>query len=330
MANDFFDMLDANEKRNAKERMDVIIDLLEGWASQYSSIRTVRIPPLALHNATVMPRLDPSDSTLLAKLVLWIFGIDDVIDGGVVSLAELQQRVVEQWYLIANGGPPKEADGSDELARVLREIRKELSRHRLFEPLRECWANNVRLLAEAMTQEYLYKIRYNADGACALPSIDEYVQTGIYSTGIPLWALTLLIILNEPAINKCFELIDETAKCVGAAIRLYNDVQTHGKEVQENKVNSVVIKYHTVLDGNPGAVKEIALSEAKHQVLQMADSYAQRCYSLAKQVQTESRQFEEIVCRQVAFSAYFYGEHDYHTTPLAEVYEMLSDGTISP
>lgn len=323
MVQDFFDALDAEERKKAKETTDILVNLLQEWALQYSFVRTIRIFPVALHNATVASRLDIRGSALLAKLTLWIFGIDDAIDEGLISLEDLQQRVIGQWYRAACGSSPERADSSDELVKMLLDVREELSNYRLFDSLQERWSANVRLLAKAMARECQYRSRYIADGSVTLPSVDEYVKNGIFSTGIPLWALAILIILDEPAVRRCFDLMYETAKCASGAVRLYNDFQTFDKEMQENNVNSIIIKYHEILDRDPCLNQKTALSEAKNHTLKMAESYMQRCFNLAKQIQTKSRKYEDTMCRMPAFHATFYQEYDYHITLASQVNEFL-------
>jgi hypothetical protein len=302
MTKNFFNTLSATGIRKIEERKDALTSLMEGWTLRYSFIRPVRISQTALVIATVMPQLAQSCSTLMTKLTLWVFGVDDMIDEGAFSLAELQERIIEQWYLIANGSSHNGIVDSDELATMLSEIRKDLSEYRLFEPLCEHWSANVRFLVEAMAKEYQYGLQYNTSGACALPSLDRYLQHGIYSSGVPLLASTLSIILNDPSVGQCIDSINEPIECASAAMRLYNDVQTFEKETQESKINSVLIVYHAMLDENPGATEQ-SVSRAKHYVSQMASSYAQRCYNLTRKIGTESRQFEEIIHRLVAFHA---------------------------
>lgn len=322
MGGSFFDTLSAEEKQSIRQKTDGLIRLMEKWVTRYSFIRPDRIPRIALVIATVMPRLDQSCSALMTKLALWVFGVDDMIDEGAVPLVELQEKVIEQCHLIANGSPSNRIIDSDELAAMLSGIRKDLSEYRLFEPLCEHWSTNVRLLVEAMTEEYQYGLRYSTSGACALPSLEEYLQHGIYSSGVPLMASTLFIILNDPSVEQCFDSINEPITCASAAMRLYNDVKTFEKETQESKINSVLIGYHAMLDENPGTTEQ-SVSRAKHYISQMADSYAQRCYDLTRRIGTESGQFEEIIHHLVAFHASYYREHDYHSTPIAEVSKLL-------
>jgi hypothetical protein len=324
VAENFFDTLSTREKQHIQDRTGTLIDLLEKWVQKYSTLRTIRIPPVALVTSTVAPRVSPTDSLLIAKSAFWIFGADDITDERAISLTELQQQI-EQWRLIANSGSSNKIDHSDDLSMLLFEIREELSKFRLFEPLREHWSSELPRIPEAMLQEYQNGLQYSAHGDSALPSLDEYLDWGLHSIGIPFWILTIMIVSDDPSVMEHFEPINKAIEYASVAIRLYNDLRTFDKEMQEAGVNSILIAYHAMLDKNPSGTEERVLSEAKRHVLQLADSYAQKCYDLARQIQTESSKCEEAVYRVTAFQAHFYihRERDYHTTSLAQTYEIL-------
>jgi hypothetical protein len=328
MIGNFLDTFGAKEKRRIKDRTDALVELLEKWARRYPFIRTIRIPMAALTTAIVLPRLSVSDAFTTAQMILWVFGVDDKADKRMITLEEMQRKA-EQWYSIAKDGPGNDIDDSNELTAILLNMRERLSKSQMFEPLREYWASRLRIIVEVMAQEYQYALEYAADGARALPSLDEYLRGGIHSVGFPIWGSTVLILLKDSSVMERFEPIEESIKYTGTALRLYNDVSTLDKDIQEGDINSILIRYHAILDGNPNVTKERALSEAKQQVLQLADSYAQKCYASLEQLETDSGQFEETSSRLVAFHAHFYGytEHDYHTTSQSETYEWLNSNT---
>jgi hypothetical protein len=328
MAKDFFDTLDAVEKVRAQETVVALTRVMEGWAPRYSCVLPIRIPAIALHNVAIMPQLNILASALIVKLTLWIFGIDDVIDDRRVSLEELGQGLAQRWCRIASGDPYAETDGGDQLAAMLGEIRKELSGYPLFKSLDAEWSAHVRLLIESGVRQYQYALEYEAHGPKALPTLDEYLQNGIYTIGIPWWALTLAIVLDDSSIMKHGGVMEEVARSTSAAVRLYNDVQSLDKELQENNVSSVIIKYHEILDRNSHVTEESALSEAKQYIWQMADSYTQKCYDLTRSTQTKSGQFEAIMHRMAAYNAFFYHGYDYNSTPMVKVNEILQVSSI--
>jgi hypothetical protein len=327
MSGDFFDTLSAQEKQRIKDRSGVLVDCLEQWACQYTSLRASRIPTAALATAVVVPRMSLSDSLSMARMILWIFGVDDRVDGHRMTFAEMR-RTARQWYLIANHGSGDGISSDDELTRILVEMRKELSSAHLFDPLSEYWASRLRLLVATMAREYQYGARYSTYGPSALPSFDEYLRDGTHSIGLPFWQATALILLRDPSVIEHFEQIDEAITHAGAAARLYNDVRTLDKEIQEGGMNSILIAYQAMIERNPDSTEEGALDEARQYVLRQADSYAQKCYDLLGRINTDSGQVEETIFRLIAFHAYYYGrEYDYHITSLAEAYAMIGVGT---
>lgn len=320
----FLDTLSAEEKHHIKDRTSALMEMLQEWARQHHLIRTTRIPAAALVAAMALPRIPLADSLLVAQMMLWIFAVDDRADERMVTLAELRRKT-EQWCLIANHGAGNNDDG-DDLAAILLEMRRELSKSHLFEPLREYWVSRLRLLGKTMIQEYQDGLKYDTThGTNSLPSLDEYLHNGIHSIGLPFWKSTVLILLRDASVIQHFKPINRAIEYAGAAVRLYNDVRSLDKEIREGNINSIIIKYHATLETIPSISRKEALAEARQHVLQLADSYAQRCHDQVGQIETTSGQFEEATIRIVAFHAYFYGrsEYDYHTTSQAAAYEIL-------
>ncbi len=325
MTGNFFETLSAEEKRRMKERMATLTDMMTEWVKHHPLVRTLRIPPVALLVAAVAPRLSLPDALLATKMIFWIFELDDLSDGRLIPLAEVRQRT-ENWYHLAREGSNNQTQDDDELAAILLEIRADLSKSDLFEPLREDWATQVRLLAEGMAQEYQYGLQYSADRMHALPSLDEYLYYSTNSFGFPAWALTLLIALNDPSTLDGYESLNAAFQCAGTALRLYNDDWTLDKELQEGNINAVVILYHALPGGNSDVSEERVWTELRQRVRHLADEYAQRNDSLVAKIQTASGLMEEIILRTVAFHAYFYSSdsgHDYHTTSAADTIDMV-------
>jgi hypothetical protein len=327
---DFFDTLSAQDKQLVAETTDTLVEMLRGWTAQYPGIRPSRIPTVALSTAlvlaTAVPRIPCVNCLTLPKLALWTFGVDDVTDERLLPLAKAQRKA-EEWCLIASHGssdPIKdETDENDELTAILLEVRDELSEFRLFEPLHKHWAYGMRILLEGILQEYRHGLDYSARGARALPSLEEYLRYSLGSIGVILWSLTVFIILSDPATMENFESISQVLWNASVAIRLYNDLQTYDKEVEEDNVNSVVITHFELLNRNPSASAESLLDEAKRHVRQLANSYVQRSFNLTRQIRTDGGQVERILHDTVAFHVDFYDELDYHTASLVEIDEML-------
>jgi hypothetical protein len=315
----FFDALDERERVYIRDRTNALVKALEEWIQQYPLVRPTRILTASLETATTMPRTSFSDALLAAQMILWIYALDDVCDDQLFTIAELQDKV-DQWCLIASQGSSS-IDANDNLATMLADMRSKLLDSPVFDPLRKYWTDCLRLLVEAMIQEYQYGLQYSSHGAKVLPSLDEYLQGGIHSIGLPFWMATVLILLKDSSVLECFGPVRETIHNLGAALRLYNDMRTFDKEVREGGVNSILITYCGLLDREPDVDEERALFEARQVVLRLADSYTQKCCGLVEQLGTDSKQIEECVTKLVGLYGEFYGhsEQDCDITSLGQV-----------
>ena len=327
MTGSFFTTLNHDEKQRVTETTDALAKMLKDWVPHYPILRPTRIPMAALSTAlafaSAVPCLPAAEYLSLSKMTLWIFGVDDITDERLVGLSDIQ-RQADEWYSIARDGTLNKAVDGDGLTMILEEMRAELAQSHLFEPLHEQWAASLRDVLEGIIQEYRYGQAYTAYGPQTFPTFDEYVHYGRCSIGVPLWGLTVLIILGDPAAKENFESASEAIRYAGAAIRLYNDLKSYDKEVLEGNINSVtIIEDQLRAKKDPQSTAASLLAEAKQAVLQLADSYAQQCYDLTEQVQAGSRQFQEAIARTVSFHAYFYQAHDYHLTSLADVLAMF-------
>lgn len=321
MGGTFFDTFSAKEKQFFWQRTKILSRALEEWARGYSCLRPVRAPSVALLTAMISQHGDVLDAIGGGKIAFWIFAVDDLADERKISLADFLKKG-KQWYLCARDGTGNN-DESDELTAMLLEIRKDLSRFCLFEPLLDHWASCIPPLIETMAQEYQYGLLFNTEGTQALPSLDEYLSGGLHSIGMPLWASGVWITQSDLSILEHLELIDAATRHAGRAIRLYNDLQTLDREMREGNVNSVMIAYYKTLANQEISV-ENGFTEAKRYILQLADFFGHECRSIAKQIHTESGQVEKTLARTVAFNASFYGHgHDFHITSLDDVHTLL-------
>lgn len=320
MAKNFFATLTMDERRSIKNSTNDLIDLLKKWAQKYSAVHTARIPAAALTTAVVLPHLSSCESVLSSLVMLWIAGVDDLIDKKALSLSEMRRKV-EQWCSIANFGSCDGMDCNNELTAMLVDMQERLSEFETFEPLHEYWASCLRLLLEAMIQEHRYALQYRASGI--LPSLSEYLRNGMYSIGMHFWQSTVLTLFRDSSVLEHFGVINETIDHCSRVVRLYNDFQTFEKEMREGVINSIFIVCCAALNSGSKKDMQSILFDAKEHILELADFYIYRCRESAERIQTKSGQFEEAICRLVAFVPFFYSEHDYHTTSMAKVNEFL-------
>lgn len=331
MVGNFFDALGVEENRQILEIRDRLAEMLKEWTLHYPLLRPARVPMIALSTAlafaTVVLPLSPVDYLPLSKLTFWVFGVDDITDERLVTLADIRDKAKEWCALAKNRSSNKQGVyNSDQLTTLLLEIRDELSKYDLFESLGGHWTSSLQDVLDGIVREYEYGQAYMAQGADALPPLDEYLYYGQRSSGTLLWSLTAVIILGDPSVLENFESIDVAIQSAGTALRLYNDLKSFDKERQEGNINSVVILYHTLRDKEPDAAEARILAEAKQCVTHLANFYARKCFELTQHIHTDTGQIEKILVRIVDFHAYFYREYDYQTTSLAEINAMFGAG----
>lgn len=316
MANNFLDTLDPKEKQVVQNRMDTLVKLLREWGQEYS-IRPDRIPMIALTTAVVLPKIPVFDALTWSKTITWMFTIDD--DLQMFTPDDLWHKA-DQWYSIARTWPASNLNDNDRLTRIVTDVTRDLSTsHTIFEPLREYWASRLHKYAMAVAQDTSYSFMHRSHGVW--PPLDEYIRTGIHSIGYPTLGAMAMIFHKDISVLNHLKHINQVVKYASAALRLFNDVASFDREVQTHEKNSISIVHQAMLGKRPDA----DIFAAKRYVLRLAESYVQKCYGLVKKSGTDSGQIEKATCRLVALHAHFYGytEQDFHTTSLAETYQML-------
>lgn len=317
------------EKQKIHQTAQELERLLRIWLPLYPIIRAGRLAPVAVLTATVLPDMPVCWSLLVAKLILFIFAMDDLADERLLSYIDFLQAS-KAWDEIARYGRaahPVEQDGN--LSGMLNEIRIELSDCAMFPTLSALWVSRLNQLTHAMANEYEYGLRYQASGKDALPSLEKYIEGGAHSLGLPFWGTSLLILLSEPVILDHLYPINETLLQTGAAIRLYNDVRTFEKEVQEHNINALTILLNSLETRQPELTPFERFDKAQDTVIRLANQYAEKSCALANQLHTGTGQFEEMIRRIVAFHAHFYGsqnrQRDYHTMSSSDAFSMIQE-----
>jgi hypothetical protein len=314
--------LDANQRQHIQALADKISTGLEAWVAAYPALRPERIPTSALVTATTAPKLEIDDAVLFAEMIVWLFGVDDISDKRIVSLAEFRQ-IGNNWHRFIQDLDVDLPD--DDLTMALRDMYKRLRQAPLFAQLRENWAFQFGRILRAMAQEYENSLTYNAKGASSLPSLEAYINDGMYSIGLPYWSSVGMILMDDASVLDQFETIDPALQNAGAAIRLYNDVSTLEREIEEGKPNSIVILQHAILAEMPDMTPEQALAEGRAHILQLGDHYAAQCHSVMEQLDTDSHQLEDMLSRLLSFHAHFYTrtDYDYHIAGLKDALACL-------
>lgn len=302
------------ESRNAAEQVR-IFDLsartaqtLHRWAARYPLVRRTRVWPLALSVAAAAPFSSVEALITTARLSLWVFTLDDLFDEERVPQAELTRRA-ERYRQLAHSRVA--AQPGDSLAAALCEVRDDLARYPLYESLGQEWARALCGTIDGMACEYQWRLGYRDQGDAALPTYTEYLEAGLYSIGGPPHVWAALITTNDPSTPQRLDHLRLMEQTASTCIRLANDLQSYRKEVNEGKINALVLLSRPL--HNAGLAMEDAHQQAEDLVRGEIAEGLNRLEELQASTCTQTGRPEAAIADIARFVCDFYKEHDYHT-----------------
>jgi terpene synthase-like protein len=283
---------------------------LHRWAARYPLIRRIRVWPLSLSVAAGAPFASVEALISTARLSLWVFTLDDLFDEERVPQSELMKRA-ERYRALAHGEIP--CPNGDSLATALCEIRDDLAKYALFGPLGTEWANSLCGTIDGMMREYNWRLAYRkgADENATLPSYGEYVATGRYSIGGPPHIWAALITSDDASTPAHLDHLRGMEELASTGIRLANDLQSYQKEIQEGKINALVILSRELRARRVSEANAYAQAEAR--VRADIEAGLGRLTRLRDSAVTDTARPEAAIDNIARFVCDFYTHHDYHT-----------------
>jgi terpene synthase-like protein len=283
---------------------------LHRWAARYPLIRRVRVWPLSLSVAAGAPFTSVDALISTARLSLWVFTLDDLFDEERVPQGELMKRA-ERYRALAHREIP--CPSGDSLASALCELRDDLASYPLFESLGGEWANALCGTIDGMMREYQWRLAYRkgTDARATLPSYDEYVATGRYSIGGPPHMWAALITSDDASTPAHLDHLRAMEQLASTCIRLANDLQSYQKEVDEGKINALVILSRELRD--QGVPQDEAYRQAEARVHADIVAGLEQLTALRDASVTHSGRPEAAIDNIARFVCDFYTHHDYHT-----------------
>ena len=283
---------------------------LHRWAARYPLIRRVRVWPLSLSVAAGAPFTSVEALISTARLSLWVFTLDDLFDEERVPQVELIKRA-ERYRALAHNEIP--CPSGDSLATALCELRDDLAGYTLFGSLGLEWANALCGTIDGMMREYQWRLAYRkgTDARGTLPSYEEYVATGRYSIGGPPHMWAALITSDDPSTPAHLDHLRAMEQIASTCIRLANDLQSYQKEVDEGKINALVILSRELRA--QGVVQEAAYEQAEARVHADIVAGLNQLTELRKAAVTHTGRPEAAIDNIARFVCDFYTHHDYHT-----------------
>jgi terpene synthase-like protein len=284
---------------------------LHHWAAHYPLIRRVRVWPLSLSVAAAARFCAVSSLVSMARMNLWVFTIDDLFDEEIVPYNELRRRAARYRQIL--GGeraiPGKERDT---LTLALQDIRDDLAHYPLFGDLGGHWANAVSQTIESMTLEHNWRSNYRRPADTqVMPTYEAYIEHGLYSIGGPPHIWTALIAIDDPSTSVHLARLQRMEREASICIRLANDLQSHAKELQEGKINSIIIRQREL--AACGISEQVALDHARASAQANIQRGLKSCLELQHLASTTTGYPERAIADIAHFVCDFYVHHDYHT-----------------
>jgi hypothetical protein len=307
----YLSSLDEDQKLRIFDLTTRVSRELHRWALRYPLIRKVRVWPVCLSVAAGAPFASANVLTSMARMGLWIFTIDDMFDEEMVPYSELQRRVAHYHDILAGGRINPQAN-RDTMALALHNIREDLRSYPLFADLQDEWAEAIARTLDAMMREHEWRVSFQSSGTIPLlPNYFAYLNFGLYSCGYPPNVWTTLIALGDPSVLQHLARFKEMERTTSVCVRLANDLKSYAKELDEGKINAVVIRQYEAMARGLSAPQ--ALASAQEVVKQDLWQELQHCNSLQTQIRTSSLQPERAIADTARFVCDFYEHHDYHT-----------------
>jgi hypothetical protein len=226
---------------------------IRSWAHAHASIRPERIESCCMAAAVSVPFLPPAQVALLAKFALWEFAADDVSDSEALTLDQIEEAAAECAVEMRDPrlDRPRGAGTYRDFVDCLGEIAEALSAYPLYSEHAHVWWKSTESYLSLNNQLGRWDERYAAD-ASDLPSWVEYMASAEHNGGTPAFADVAAILANDSDALAEYHWISQFAAQGSVAARLANDLRTWPKEIDQRRVNAVVLKQRErILAGIP-------------------------------------------------------------------------------
>lgn len=228
------------------------------------------------------PGYGADEVRLGARLSLWIFGLDWLVDHQAAT-ADQVDAIVGRCMSVADVLP---ADAGDELAVFLASMRAELAAAPAFAELAAVWRDELRRMLHAMATEWAWKIQLGmvpADRRPGPPGIPEAVGMPVSppatlegylaiadNFGSVFTHVTHWMANADPTVLTHLGELRAADRVAQAAMRLANDLATKGREREWGDLNALAlgISAHDI---------GVRIDELAEQARQMLEPLRSRC-----------------------------------------------------
>lgn len=280
---------------------------LHQFFTNYPGFDPVRFPATALTSAFENPELPLEVLEQIVKVPVWIFTIDAVIDEGIMPESVITHQLSKYEQIVLGRNVNLESD--DQLGQVLLHLRKTLERKPLFHELRPLWEETyIKMIRGMLFEARDWTTRPDV-------SIDEYLEHGLYSIGVPTYVVSTWILQSSEAQTSLEHrtALEKMMRLSGICIRLANDLRTYEKEKRENNLNAIFIKEREYFAQGLDAAtaQQLGYQEVENML---------KCYMDQFWASSNDRiPLMKALRRLTDFSTTFYSKYDFHTVSLVEI-----------
>lgn len=289
-----------------------LTNILREWCHTNIPLHDAPVPTVSMLVADVLPiSIIPFDTSfLIAKLIMWIFAVDDLVDNGHLSIKDLETQlsfwrkaVREQKVTFGN---------ADALTNTWFEIMDELRYFPAFKDLKTYWEIHLTRLIMAMKQEMLWNNSVLKIPERQPPTLNNYLHTSMYSIGLPITTTMVQITVSHEKSKLYSKSLLQAVKTASIAIRLLNDFQSAEREIKENKLNAAILFSKEITNKN-NLLDQNILKLVKQKILSTAEFYAKRCFiHLSHNNNEENKEIQHFLYKVVKFNLCFYRNRDHN------------------
>lgn len=280
------------------------------WVARYPQLlRPFRVPQASMTLSATAPFLDAASLLPAAKLMFWVFAVDDLFDEGPQPAAELVPRLERCLALLGN---PEDGDtGGDPMREVMRDARDALAQFPLFAPLRPYLIDALRDMVRCMHRESDWSAAYRRAPQEPLPSFAEYLENGGPTTGSLPFYLGVFSAMDDASLPSHMPRLLKMNGEAATSIRCANELRGYEREVGEGKLNGLTILQRELMRQET-LDAAASLERARTMVKERIPVGLERCRELARAERTRSGNPERFILNIAAFICDFYVHHDFH------------------
>jgi Terpene synthase family 2, C-terminal metal binding len=243
---------------------------------------------VALAHAFSSPGATAKEIRMAARVTLWAFAADWLLDYAATSSEEIE-AIVAGCARVGQGGAP---DPDVPLECLLAELRDELATRPHWSELRRVWVEHLDRYLSANAREWAWKTAHAAGDTTALPTFEQYLANAD-NIGASLVNVAHWIHNDAVATAEAMDRLAEVSARAQQALRLLNDLATYERDLEWGDLNSLM------------------LGLGPDEVTHRAEELIARCEEMSEELAIRFPEPAAYLRRQLGHSVGFYGTTDY-------------------